>query len=49
MCGRPERWESAQETASVVPGLYAHTLSFLNGNPVNGNRACIGWKFALTE
>jgi len=24
-------------------------LTFLNGNPINGNRACIGFKFALTE
>jgi hypothetical protein len=46
---RPERWDDIPDAAKAIPGLYAHTLTFLNGNPLHGNRACIGWKFALTE
>jgi cytochrome P450 len=35
----------------AVPGLYAHMLTFLNGNGsgTTGNRACIGYRFALAE
>jgi cytochrome P450 len=49
--GRPERWEGdgPPRASFDVPGLYANTLTFLNGNPLHGNRACIGYKFALAE
>ncbi|KAI0061590.1 cytochrome P450 [Artomyces pyxidatus] len=46
---RPDRWDAPPAAAADVPGLYAHILTFLNGSPVSGNRACIGYKFALTE
>jgi hypothetical protein len=46
---RPERWASPPQGARVIPGLYSNTLTFLNGNPLGGNRACIGYKFALIE
>jgi hypothetical protein len=47
--GRPERWENIPEEVKAIPGLYANILTFLNGNPLGGNRACIGYKFALLE
>ena len=31
------------------PGLWGNMLTFLNGNPLNGNRACIGFRFAVNE
>lgn len=46
---RPERWENLRPETNAIPGLWSNTLTFLNGNPINGNRACIGFKFALTE
>ncbi|KAJ7202836.1 cytochrome P450 [Mycena pura] len=48
---RPERWAQPQPPTDGAkpPGLYANTLTFLNGNPLYGNRACIGYKFALIE
>lgn len=46
---RPERWENLRSETNAIPGLWSNTLTFLNGNPTNGNRACIGFKFALTE
>jgi hypothetical protein len=46
---RPERWAKPPESVRAIPGLFASTLTFLNGNPINGNRACIGFKFALFE
>ncbi|KAF9013366.1 cytochrome P450 [Cyathus striatus] len=46
---KPERWANPPQTAKAIPGLYANTLTFLNGNPIAGNRACIGYRFALTE
>ena len=46
---RPERWANPPEAARAIPGLFANTLTFLNGNPLNGNRACIGFKFAMFE
>ncbi|KDR82630.1 hypothetical protein GALMADRAFT_220617 [Galerina marginata CBS 339.88] len=46
---RPERWAAPPQEARAIPGLYANTLTFLNGNPLGGNRACIGYKFALIE
>ncbi|TDL23213.1 cytochrome P450 [Rickenella mellea] len=46
---RPERWANPPDEINGVPGLWSHILTFLNGNPLNGNRACIGYKFALAE
>ncbi|CAK5270212.1 unnamed protein product [Mycena citricolor] len=46
---RPERWAQVPGKAKAIPGLYSSILTFLNGNPVDGNRACIGYKFALLE
>ncbi|KAF8967104.1 cytochrome P450 [Flammula alnicola] len=46
---RPERWAAPPQGARAIPGLYSNTLTFLNGNPLGGNRACIGYKFALIE
>ncbi|KAI9443070.1 cytochrome P450 [Lactarius indigo] len=48
---RPERWMTLPPAVRAVPGLYAHTLTFLNGNGsgTTGNRACIGFRFALAE
>ncbi|KAH8077247.1 cytochrome P450 [Cristinia sonorae] len=51
---RPERWlhdheGQGWERRSRVQGLWGNMLTFLNGNPINGNRACIGWRFAINE
>ncbi|KAJ6466379.1 cytochrome P450 [Mycena sanguinolenta] len=46
---KPERWAQPPSTAKAIPGLYSNTLTFLNGNPLDGNRACIGYKFALIQ
>ena len=43
--GRPGR---GQRRAGP-PGLWGNMLTFLNGNPLNGNRACIGFRFAINE
>lgn len=45
---------STGETSSVpnrrgVQGLWGGILTFLNGNPINGNRACIGYRFSINE
>ena len=41
---RPERWESPPEAINRIPGVWSNVLTFLNGN-----RACIGYRFALAE
>ncbi|KAI9067006.1 cytochrome P450 [Trametes sanguinea] len=58
---RPERWmrdsdpadvddtSSRQERRAMVQGLWGNMLTFGGGNPVNGNRSCIGYRFALSE
>ncbi|KAF5382545.1 hypothetical protein D9615_002825 [Tricholomella constricta] len=48
---RPERWAGLPAGARSIPGLLGGTLTFLNGNGSvgAGNRACIGWRFALIE
>ena len=48
---RPERWTALPPAVRAVPGLYAHMLTFLNGNGSGstGNHACIGYRFALAE
>jgi len=47
---RPERWADLPPAVNAIPGLYGHTLTFLNGNGgAAGNRSCIGYRFALTE
>lgn len=32
-----------------LPGLWSNIMTFGNGNPVSGHRACIGYRFALSE
>ncbi|PSS37069.1 hypothetical protein PHLCEN_2v1108 [Hermanssonia centrifuga] len=52
---RPERWLEEEEgfhgsgRGRGVQGLWGGILTFLNGNIVNGNRSCIGYRFALNE
>ncbi|KAI5119364.1 hypothetical protein M0805_008519 [Coniferiporia weirii] len=46
---KPERWADPRPSINAIPGLWSNVLTFLNGNPVNGNRACIGYRFALAE
>ena len=57
---RPERWvdggrgqgEKGQGEAAVrraIQGLWGGILTFGNGNIVDGNRSCIGYRFALNE
>ncbi|OCB84952.1 cytochrome P450 [Sanghuangporus baumii] len=46
---KPERWMNLPPSTNSIPGLWSNILTFLNGNVVNGNRSCIGYKFAITE
>ncbi|EJF57948.1 cytochrome P450 [Dichomitus squalens LYAD-421 SS1] len=55
---RPERWEEGRHReerceekgrGKHVQGLWGNMLTFGGGNPVNGNRSCIGYRFALSE
>ncbi|KAI0642657.1 cytochrome P450 [Trametes meyenii] len=51
---RPERWsrdeeEGARGRRAAVQGLWGNMMTFGGGNPVNGNRSCIGYRFALSE
>ncbi|KAI0676480.1 cytochrome P450 [Trametes maxima] len=51
---RPERWsrdeeEGARGRRAAVQGLWGNMMTFGGGNPVNGNRSCIGFRFALSE
>ncbi len=57
---RPERWvdgevgengekEAEGEGRRRVQGLWGNMLTFGGGTPVNGNRSCIGYRFALSE
>ncbi|EJC98034.1 cytochrome P450 [Fomitiporia mediterranea MF3/22] len=46
---KPERWGNLPSSTNTIPGLWSNILTFLNGNPVNGNRSCIGYKFAIAE
>ncbi|KAI0763115.1 cytochrome P450 [Trametes elegans] len=41
--------EGAGVRRAVVQGLWANMMTFGGGNPVNGNRSCIGYRFALSE
>ncbi|KAJ3000804.1 hypothetical protein NUW54_g6733 [Trametes sanguinea] len=41
---RPERWEQPPGVSADIPGIWGHLLSFLGGP-----RACIGYRFSLTE
>jgi cytochrome P450 len=46
---RPERWADLPAEVQAVQGVWSNILTFLNGNALNGNRGCIGWRFALLE
>ncbi|KAF8604787.1 cytochrome P450 [Ceratobasidium sp. AG-I] len=41
---RPERWDNLPEAAKDMPGVWSHLMTF-----IHGNRACIGYRFALIE
>ncbi|KZO98276.1 cytochrome P450 [Calocera viscosa TUFC12733] len=41
---RPERWGEELGAASDIPGIFAHTLTF-----IGGPRACIGYRFSILE
>ncbi|EPT02364.1 hypothetical protein FOMPIDRAFT_141460 [Fomitopsis schrenkii] len=41
---RPERWDRVPQAAQKVPGTWSNMMTFLGGP-----RACIGYRFSLTE
>jgi hypothetical protein len=41
---RPERWEAPPSSATTIPGVWGHMLTFLGGP-----RSCIGFRFSLVE
>ncbi|EJU01602.1 cytochrome P450 [Dacryopinax primogenitus] len=41
---RPERFQSAPEAATAIPGVYSHILTF-----TGGPRACIRYRFSIIE
>ncbi|CAE6529926.1 unnamed protein product [Rhizoctonia solani] len=41
---KPERWDNLPEAAKQMPGVWGHLMTF-----IHGNRACIGYRFALIE
>ncbi|KAJ7849159.1 cytochrome P450, partial [Mycena leptocephala] len=40
----PERWEAPPPSATTIPGVWGHMLTFLGGA-----RSCIGFRFSLVE
>ena len=51
---RPERWledrnANGPPAEKGVQGLWGGILTFGSGNVVNGNRTCIGYRFALNQ
>lgn len=48
----PERWTEGtimREKERAIKGLWGGILTFGSGHVVNGNRACIGYRFAVNE
>lgn len=48
----PERWAEANGVGRperALKGLWGGILTFGSGHVVNGNRSCIGYRFAINE
>ncbi|KZT61471.1 cytochrome P450 [Calocera cornea HHB12733] len=41
---RPERWSESFVCANEIPGIYAHSLTF-----IGGERTCIGYRFSIID